>query len=73
MSIKDSACCPHCGRYAAVTDALAAVDYRPDSWAGSPAPWLSGPYLALLDLKEAGLATRTPSGWWVPTAAFPHP
>ena len=63
--------CPHCGRYASVTAAIAAVNLHRTSWAGSPAPWLGGPFSALADLVEAGMARRTPAGWYVPTDTFP--
>ena len=63
--------CPHCGLYPSTTAALEAVNLHLASWAGSPAPWLGGPYAALSELVDAGMATRTPSGWYVPTDTFP--
>lgn len=66
--------CPHCGQTLdTVAEAMAAARVMLKPWGGSPAPWLSACVLDLMTLERAGLARRTPSGWWVPTAAFPIP
>ena len=65
--------CPHCGRYAATRDALAAVTLHRRPWGAAPTPRLGGSYAALQDLVAAGYATRDAAGWYIPTDLFPTP
>lgn len=67
-----TALCPHCAAIAAANiDAIARrVKVWPDSWAGSPAPYLGGDWGDVDALRAAGLAERTHAGWYIPTPAF---
>ena len=47
------------------------VTLHTKSWSESPAVWLSGMSSDLQALIAAGMAERLPSGWTVPTSAFP--
>ena len=59
--------CSHCGAIAAASR----VTLHRKSWAGSPAPYLGGPWSDLQTLVAAGMAERLSSGWYIPTALCP--
>jgi len=65
-----SCTCPKCG-FDLSAPALARVNYMPDSWGNSPAPYLIGTLSDLQELQAAGYATCNAAGWWIPTAAYP--